>query len=90
MQFNMRSWLFGLAAGLAVAALIAAVPTAADWSLNPGGIFQGQDGTDWPVLLDTFLSWLAPAALLVSPFTVLAFAWLAGRRGGNTDCPDCR
>lgn len=79
MNFNLRAWACGLAAGLLLAALAAAVPTALDWFGNPGGVFRDADGTAWTVVADTFLSWLGPVFLLLAPFTVLVFARLAGR-----------
>jgi hypothetical protein len=91
MDFNMRAWLCGLVAGVLLAGLVAAVPTAWDWLLDPGGVFRaGGAGTNWPVVLDTFASWFLPVLLLVAPFTVLGAAWRAARRGGAPCCRSCR
>ena len=62
---RLRSCIVGGIAG-AVAEFLVAVPaTIADWRLNPGGIFQDEDGTHWLVLIETGLSWFLPVTLLI-------------------------
>jgi hypothetical protein len=90
MKFGLRAWVYGLAGGALLAALLAAVPTMLDWLENPGGIFRSGDATRWAVVWETFVSWFMPAVLLLAPFTVLAFAWLAGRRETDSRCSGCR
>ena len=91
LNFGARAWGCGLLAGIFLAALVAVVPTTLDWMHNPGEVFRSGEVTRWSIVWDTFASWFLPAVLLFAPFTVLAFAWLAGRRGGDPCCRgDCR
>lgn len=61
----------GTAALLAAAAL-AALMSFIDWRLNPGGIFRDAERTHWPVVWETFASWLWPALLLFGPLALAA------------------
>ena len=60
-----KSWIAGASVGAFVGIAVAVFFTVADWRLNPGGIFQGQSGTHWGVVLETAFSWFLPVALLV-------------------------
>lgn len=64
---------FGLIAGLAVTLVVTLVVTIRIWVLNPGSIFQGPDGTNWPFLLDTAWSWFAPLFPVIA--AVAALGW---------------
>jgi hypothetical protein len=55
------------ATGLALALLMALVPTAIDWHQNPGGVFRGTAGISWQPLLETLWSWFWPLALFTTP-----------------------
>ena len=64
-----RLWLSGLALGLVASAVLAMVMTYADWRLNPGGIFRGEQGTEWAIVWETLFSWFVPtipAAVILS------------------------
>lgn len=58
-----RNWTLAAIIGLLTGLGVAAAMTIADWRLNPGGIFQDELGTNWPVVTETALSWLWPVAL---------------------------
>jgi len=53
-----------------------------DWRVNPSGLFHGQDGTNWPVVGETMLSWLWPLTLLGVVMLLPLWLWqrYAGRR----------
>lgn len=72
-----RLWIGAISAALLVSATVAGIATYLDWRLNPDGIFQGADGTDWAVVWETWISWFAPVLLLAA--IVLALAWYARR-----------
>lgn len=72
-----RLWIGAISAALLVSATVAGIATYLDWRLNPDGIFQGADGTDWAIVWDTWISWCAPVLLLAA--IVLALAWYARR-----------
>ena len=64
-----RIWLSGIALGLVASAVLAMVMAYLDWRLNPGGIFHGEDGTNWQFVWDTAISWFVPsipAAVILS------------------------
>lgn len=76
------NWTFAAIIGLLAGTGVAAAMTIADWRLNPGGIFHGSLGTNWPVVIETALSWLWPVALaaFVTALIVLyAIAWIRSR-----------
>ena len=63
--------------GSVVGSLTAAFFAIWDWIENPGGIFRGPDGTSWSIVLETGLSWLIPAFLIVGGGTlVVRIVWL--------------
>ena len=59
--------------GLVASAVLAMVMTFADWRLNPGGIFHGDQGTNWTIVWDTLVSWFVPT---VPVAVILAIAVL--------------
>ena len=61
----------GLLFGTAVAFSVTLVICLWEWIENPGGIFRGDDGTNWGFVFDTAISWLIPTF-----FYAVAFAWL--------------
>ena len=61
----------GLLFGAAVALSVTLVICVWEWLENPGGIFRGDDGTNWGFVFDTAISWLVPTFL----YAVL-IAWL--------------
>ena len=62
---------FGVATGLVVAITM----TWMDWRLNPGGIFRHQEGTNWPIVLETALSWFVPILLCASVLALSVTCW---------------
>ena len=85
MSVGERSVRFGLAAALIIALAVAIVPTFMDWRLNPGGLFQGANGTHWGVVFETAWSWFWPVFLGIVPITVLLHAWYLDRRSTRHD-----
>ena len=75
-----KHWIAGLALGAAIAFLVAAAMTFADWQLNPAGIFHGPDGTNWGFVWDTWISWFFPA-LPAAAVAALVIIWLYSRFG---------
>lgn len=61
----------GLLFGAAVAFSVTLIICVWEWVENPGGIFRGDDGTNWSFVFDTAISWLIPTF-----FYAVAFAWL--------------
>lgn len=59
-----RSWITGGVVALVAGTVTAMVFTVADWRVNPGGIFHGDHGTHWGVVLQTALSWFLPVAVV--------------------------
>ena len=73
-----KHWIAGLLLGVAIAFLVAAAMTYADWRFNPAGIFRGPDGTNWDFVWDTWISWFGPV-LPAATAAVLVIAWLYSR-----------
>ncbi len=70
----------GALIGVVIAGLVSAIATALDWHANPAGIFHGSAGTDWGVVLETFVSWLWPLLLLLAPVSVVVMFCLDRRK----------
>lgn len=64
---------------LVIALVIAELATLFDWSINPDGVFHGPHGTDWGVVVATWISWFWPTVLVLAPFAAV-IAWLRSRR----------
>jgi len=60
----------GLSFGAAAALSVTLVICVREWMENPGGIFRGDDGTNWGFVFDTAISWLIPTF-----FYAVLFAW---------------
>jgi H+/Cl- antiporter ClcA len=60
MGFSREFWLRTFAYGAGIAIAIALVAAFLDWRANPAGLFHDQDGTNWPILGETWLSWFLP------------------------------
>lgn len=63
-----------------LAVLAAAIPTYIDWQANPGGVFQGPDGTHWPAVLETAWTWFWPIFLVALLVTVIIHGLVTARR----------
>lgn len=75
--FLSHSTYLALKLGSVVGTLTAAAFAIWDWIENPGGVFRGQDGTSWPIVLETGLSWFIPTFLIVGGGTlVIRIVWL--------------
>jgi hypothetical protein len=59
---NVKRWFLGLIGGIAIGFLVGAYFAYIDWSLNPGGIFQDEQGTNWKFVMETLTSWWVPVA----------------------------
>lgn len=74
-----RSWIVGGAGAVVLGFAVAAYFSIVDWRFNPGDIFHDDSGTRWAVVLETFVSWFLPVALIAFvPVTALHY-WLAPR-----------
>jgi hypothetical protein len=58
-----------------VALLAASTMSFLDWRLNPGGIFRGGDGTIWPVVWETWISWFVPMLPLAGAVALPVLLW---------------
>ena len=63
---------FALLASGALAILVALYFASYSWLENPGGIFRGEDGTNWPFVWDTWISWFLPTLVGLMPPAFLA------------------
>jgi cytochrome bd-type quinol oxidase subunit 1 len=71
-----------MSVALFVATSLSGFITYEDWRNNPGGIFQTEEGTQWPYVIDTFASWFFPTAVMIfiALFVlVIGFLWLRRR-----------
>jgi hypothetical protein len=71
-----------MSVALVVAASLAGLVTYEDWRRNPDGIFQTEEGTQWPYVIDTFASWFFPTAVMTFGalfVLVLGLLWLRQR-----------
>jgi hypothetical protein len=66
-----KFWIISILSGLFTGMVIAVIITYQDWQLNPSGIFHGEQGTNWPVVWETALSWLLPIWALVSALLLI-------------------
>ena len=76
-----RSWIVGGSVAVVLGLAAATWFTAADWQLNPGGIFRDGNGTRWDVVLETALSWFLPVALIFFILATAAHHWLSPTGG---------
>ena len=74
-----RPWTMGLGLAVLVAAGIAGTASFLDWRLNPGGVFRNPEGTSWPVVWETWVSWFVPAVLLIAALLIPSLAWYERR-----------
>ena len=81
MRISRNVLLTGLMIGVGLGVLVAGSMTFVDWQANPGGVFQGPEGTRWGPVLETFWSWWWPIALAVAPVAALVQGFLEGRAG---------
>ena len=84
---GVRSWTVGALVAAALAFLVAAPMTAADWRVNPSGIFHGPRGTNWDVVLETALSWFLPLFLVSWAVATAVHAWLSRAPDDDEDRP---
>jgi len=63
--FRSRSWIIGCIFAFVVGGAVAIYFTAADWKLNPAGIFRDDNGVHWGAVVETAFSWFLPVALIV-------------------------
>ena len=64
-----------------VAGLSAAVAmTFYDWRLNPGGLFHDASGTNWPVVIETALSWFLPVTGLAAVLAIVTIVLWSRRK----------
>ena len=75
---ELRSVGMGLASGILIAGILAAIPTGLDWYGNASGLFRSDSGTSWSVVFETWISWFWPLALVATPCAVLAHVKVRG------------
>ena len=71
-----------MSVALFVATSVSGLVTYEEWRNNPGGIFQTEEGTQWPYVIDTFTSWFFPTAVMTFGalfVLVLGLLWLRKR-----------
>ena len=73
MRVDYRAALIAAVTGLLLATVVAGAATFIDWYANPGGVFRSPGGTQWSPLLETFVSWFWPFALLSLPVATVCF-----------------
>ena len=74
-------WWIGFAVGAASSVSVTVVVVIWEWVENPGGIFHGESGTNWPFVFDTAISWFIPTFVYVAIIVSIShLAWAALRR----------
>ncbi len=69
--------ILGVAAGVVLGLIVAAIMTTLDWRLNPGGIFYNAQGTKWGIVGETAFSWFLPVGLAGSVVAVILLILLS-------------
>lgn len=70
---------WSLTVGTCAALFVSVVMTAVNWRINPSGLFHGEGGTSWGIVLETVVSWFLPAIPILT-LLVLPMALMAARR----------
>lgn len=77
-----QTWKLAAAIGLLLGIVVASAMTFMDWRANPGGIFHGETGTNWTIIMETAISWWWPVTLITMLATVIflyAVTWFRSR-----------
>ena len=72
-----RSWLLACLIGAGTGLVIAAAMSFVDWRHNPGGIFHGELGTNWDIVLETAVSWFVPVAFVAAALSAVVLWWFS-------------
>ena len=81
MKTGLSALRFGLAVGFSIAALITIIITLWELIENPGGIFRGPDGINWPFVFETVTSWFIPTFVIITGAAALGhLIWILIRR----------
>ena len=83
MKIDIKTWLLGATFGALVALSVAVPPTFLDWSLNPGGLFRSDSGTNWDAVFETLLSWFWPIFIVATTILTLFFTWLTKKKSSD-------
>lgn len=59
-EIKKHFWSFAIVAGFSVSLIVTLIIVTWEWLENPGGIFHGQNGTNWSFIYDTGISWFLP------------------------------
>jgi H+/Cl- antiporter ClcA len=73
-RLSRKQAILAVVIGITLGVTVAAIMTALDWRLNPGGIFHDDQLTNWEVVTETAFSWFLPITLLASVVTAIVFA----------------
>ena len=74
---NKRLWIRGALIGLVVGAAVGLVMTVIDYVRNPAGIFHDEAGVHWNHVVETWISWSVPVALIAIVVSVVVAFWIA-------------
>lgn len=74
---NRGLWMRGPVIGLVVGAAVGLVMTAIDYGRNPAGIFHDESGVHWNHVLETWISWSVPVALIAIVVSMVVVFWIA-------------
>lgn len=75
-----RDWIVTIVIGFAVGVTVASIMAFFDWRLNPGRIFHSDNGTDWHIVWQTWISWFIPVCVGAFVIVVPLACWFARRR----------
>lgn len=85
-----RSIVYIVGTGVLVGLLVAGIMTFLDWHGNPGSIFQGAGGTNWPAVRATAWSWFWPIALLGAAIAAPVTWFLSRRKPAASSLADAK
>lgn len=77
-----------IAVGLVIGLVVASIATLLDWLENPGGIFHGDQGTNWRFVADTAISWFFPVAAPSGALAALVLFVLRRVKDGPAEAGD--
>ena len=73
-------WMRTVLASASLGLIVASSMSFVDWTLNPAGIFHGEDGTSWKVVWETWISWFIPVFVLSGGLALPFLLWYSRRK----------